>query len=74
MLWLWSWRGDLADSYCRGFQGERHAMMVFWECDGLRSVAALPATGEESLEVYIWIPATRFEREGPCLMVKLLAI
>jgi hypothetical protein len=37
-------------------------MMVFWECDGLRSVAALPATGEETLEVYIWILATSFER------------
>lgn len=49
-------------------------MMVFWECGGLRSVAALPATGEESLEVYIWILATRFEGEGPCVMVKLLGL
>jgi hypothetical protein len=49
-------------------------MMVFWDCDGLRSVDALPATGEESLEVYIWILATRFEREGRCLMVELLGI
>jgi hypothetical protein len=34
-------RGKLADSYSRGSQGERRAMMVFWDCDGLRSVDAL---------------------------------
>jgi hypothetical protein len=45
-------------------QGERSAMMVFWDCDGLRSVDALRATVEGTLEVYIWIPATRFDREG----------
>jgi len=47
-----------------GSQGERRAMMVFWDCDGLRSVDALRATGEGNVEVYIWIPATRFDREG----------
>lgn len=39
-------------------------MMVFWDCDGLRSVDALRATVEGTLEVYIWIPATRFDRGG----------
>jgi hypothetical protein len=57
-------RGNLADSYSRGSQGERRAMMVFWDCDGLRSVDALRATVEESLEVYIWILAASFEGEG----------
>jgi len=39
-------------------------MMVFWDCDGLRSVDALPATVEGNVEGYIWIPATRFDGEG----------
>ena len=39
-------------------------MMVFWDCDGLRSVDALRATVEGNVEGYIWIPATRFNREG----------
>lgn len=47
-----------------GSQGERRAMMVFWDCDGLRSVDALRATVEGNVEGYIWIPATRFDREG----------
>jgi len=47
-----------------GSQGERRSMMVFWDCDGLRSVDALRATVEGNVEGYIWIPATRFNREG----------
>jgi len=37
-------------------------MVVFWDCDGLRSVDALRATVEGNVEGYIWIPATRFDR------------
>ena len=38
--------------------------MVFWDCDGLRSVDALRATVEGNVEGYIWNPAMRFDRGG----------
>ena len=39
-------------------------MLVFWDCDGLRSVYALLATAEESLHRYIWILAECFKMKS----------
>lgn len=71
----WNGEGKLADSYSRGSQGELRAMMVFWDCDGLRSVDALRG---KFRGLYL-DPSYAFWKRGRegdprCLAVKFLGV